>query len=35
VLQAMWSHPLVRDFERAERLTDLLLAANAQHLAWA
>lgn len=34
VLQAMWSHPLVRDFERAERLTDLLLAANARHLAW-
>lgn len=35
VLHAMWSHPLVRDFDRAERLTDLLLAANAQHLAWA
>ena len=35
VLHAMWAHPLVRDFERAERLTDLLLAANAQHLAWA
>jgi 6-phospho-beta-glucosidase len=35
VLQAMWAHPLVRDFERAEHLTDLLLAANARHLAWA
>jgi 6-phospho-beta-glucosidase len=35
VLQAMWSHPLVRDFDCAERLTDLLLAANARHLAWA
>lgn len=35
VLRAMTAHPLVRDFGRAERLTDLLLAANAQHLAWA
>ncbi|GAA2753466.1 6-phospho-beta-glucosidase [Amnibacterium kyonggiense] len=35
VLHAMWAHPLVRDFDRAERLTDLLLAANARHLAWA
>ncbi|MBW4042284.1 MAG: 6-phospho-beta-glucosidase [Acidobacteria bacterium] len=35
VLHAMWSHPLVRDFDRAERLTDLLLAANGEHLAWA
>ena len=35
VLHAMWSHPLVRDFDRAQRLTDLLLAANGRHLAWA
>ena len=35
VLRAMLAHPLVQQYDRAEKLTDLLLAANAQHLAWA
>ncbi|QHK18580.1 6-phospho-beta-glucosidase [Pseudarthrobacter psychrotolerans] len=35
VLRAMLSHPLVGQYERAEKLTDALLAANHQHLAWA
>jgi 6-phospho-beta-glucosidase len=35
VLRAMQAHPLVLQFERAEKLTDLLLAANIEHLAWA
>jgi 6-phospho-beta-glucosidase len=35
VLRAMQAHPLVLQFDRAERLTDLLLAANRKHLAWA
>ncbi|QNE46380.1 6-phospho-beta-glucosidase [Glaciihabitans sp. INWT7] len=35
VLRAMVSHPLVRQFDRAEKLTDLLLAENSRHLAWA
>jgi 6-phospho-beta-glucosidase len=35
VLRAMWAHPLVGQVDRAEKLTDLLLAANAQHLPWA
>jgi len=35
VLRAMWAHPLVGQVDRAERLTDLLLAANARHLPWA
>jgi 6-phospho-beta-glucosidase len=35
VLRAMQSHPLVMQFERAERLTDLLIAHNREHLAWA
>jgi 6-phospho-beta-glucosidase len=35
VLRAMQSHPLVLQYERAEKLTDLLLAANREHLAWA
>jgi 6-phospho-beta-glucosidase len=35
VLRAMVAHPLVRQFERAEKLTDLLLAENSRHLAWA
>jgi 6-phospho-beta-glucosidase len=35
VLRALVAHPLVRQLEKAEKLTDLLLANNAQHLAWA
>ncbi|MCU1549620.1 MAG: 6-phospho-beta-glucosidase [Glaciihabitans sp.] len=35
VLRAMQAHPLVLQFDRADKLTDLLLAANRQHLAWA
>ncbi len=35
VLRAMLAHPLVQQYDRAEKLTDLLLAANAQHLPWA
>jgi 6-phospho-beta-glucosidase len=35
VLRAMQAHPLVLQFDRAEKLTDLLLAANHEHLAWA
>lgn len=35
VLHAMRAHPLVLQHDRAERLTDLLLAANARHLEWA
>lgn len=35
VLRAMMAHPLVGQFDRAEKLTDLLLAENSQHLAWA
>jgi 6-phospho-beta-glucosidase len=35
VLRAMQAHPLVLQYERAEKLTDLLLAANKEHLAWA
>ncbi|HEX4442283.1 MAG TPA: 6-phospho-beta-glucosidase [Galbitalea sp.] len=35
VLRAMQAHPLVLQYERAEKLTDLLLAANREHLAWA
>jgi 6-phospho-beta-glucosidase len=31
----MQAHPLVLQFDRAERLTDLLLQHNAQHLEWA
>jgi 6-phospho-beta-glucosidase len=34
VLRAMVAHPLVRQFDRAEKLTDLLLAENGRHLAW-
>ncbi len=30
----MWAHPLVGQVDKAERLTDLLLAANADHLPW-
>ena len=35
VLRAMLAHPLVLQYDRAEKLTDLLLAENAKHLAWA
>ncbi|WP_435743955.1 6-phospho-beta-glucosidase [Microbacterium sp. PMB16] len=35
VLRAMRSHPLVLQHDRAEKLTDLLLAANAPFLEWA
>jgi 6-phospho-beta-glucosidase len=35
VLRAMLAHPLVGQYDRAEKLTDLLLAENRKHLAWA
>jgi 6-phospho-beta-glucosidase len=35
VLRAMQAHPLVLQFDRAEKLTDLLLANNRRYLAWA
>ncbi|MCT9819277.1 6-phospho-beta-glucosidase [Microbacterium sp. W1N] len=35
VLRAMRAHPLVLQHDRAEKLTDLLLAANAPFLRWA
>ena len=35
VLRAMLAHPLVGQYDRAEKLTDLLLAENGKHLAWA
>jgi 6-phospho-beta-glucosidase len=35
VYRTLLSHPLVGQHEYAETLTDKLLAANAQHLAWA
>ncbi len=35
VLRAMQAHPLVLQYHRAEKLTDLLVAHNAQHLDWA
>ncbi|KQM82754.1 6-phospho-beta-glucosidase [Agromyces sp. Leaf222] len=35
VLRAMRAHPLVLQHERAERLTDLLMAENAPFLEWA
>ena len=35
VLRAMLAHPLVLQYERAEKLTDLLIAENREHLAWA
>jgi 6-phospho-beta-glucosidase len=35
VVRAMMAHPLVGQYERAEKLTDLLLANNRDHLAWA
>jgi 6-phospho-beta-glucosidase len=35
VARAMLAHPLVGQYDRAERLTDLLVAANRDHLGWA
>lgn len=35
VVRAMRANPLVLQDNRAERLTDLLMAANSQHLEWA
>jgi 6-phospho-beta-glucosidase len=35
VLRAMQAHPLVLQYERAEKLTDLLLDHNREHLEWA
>lgn len=35
VLRAMLANPLVGQFDRAEKLTDLLLAENRKHLKWA
>jgi 6-phospho-beta-glucosidase len=35
VLRAMMAHPLVLQYERAERLTDLLIAENREYLEWA
>jgi 6-phospho-beta-glucosidase len=34
VLRAMLAHPLVGQYDRAEKLTDLLLAENSKHFAW-
>lgn len=35
VVRAMLAHPLVGQYDRAEKLTDLLLDRNREHLAWA
>ncbi|MEU8459706.1 6-phospho-beta-glucosidase [Streptomyces sp. NPDC029003] len=35
VFRALLAHPLVGQFERAEKLTDRLLAHNKEHLPWA
>ncbi|MDX6222483.1 MAG: 6-phospho-beta-glucosidase [Frankiales bacterium] len=35
VFRALLAHPLIGQIDRAERLTDLLLAANAGYLPWA
>jgi 6-phospho-beta-glucosidase len=35
VLRAMQAHPLVLQYDRAEKLTDLLIANNRQYLPWA
>jgi 6-phospho-beta-glucosidase len=35
VFRALLAHPLIGQLDRAERLTDLLLAANAGYLPWA
>jgi len=34
VLRAMQAHPLVLQFDRAEKLTELLISHNRDHLAW-
>jgi len=34
-LRAMQAHPLVLQFDRAEKLTELLISHNRDHLAWA
>ncbi|NGO69570.1 6-phospho-beta-glucosidase [Streptomyces boncukensis] len=35
VFKALLAHPLTGQYDRAERLTDLLLAHNREHLTWA
>jgi 6-phospho-beta-glucosidase len=35
VFEALLAHPLVGQVDQAEQLTDLLLAANRDHLGWA
>ena len=35
VVRAMLAHPLVGQYDRAEKLTDLLIDRNREHLAWA
>lgn len=35
VTRALLAHPLVGQYDKAEKLADLLLAENARHLAWA
>ena len=35
VVRALLAHPLVGQYDKAEKLTDLLLARNREHLAWA
>lgn len=35
VVRALLAHPLVGQYDKAEKLADLLLAANREHLAWA
>lgn len=35
VFRTLLAHPLIGQYDRAERLTDLLLAHNREHLAWA
>ena len=35
VVRAMLAHPLVGQYDRAEKLTELLIARNQEHLAWA
>ncbi|KQW07778.1 6-phospho-beta-glucosidase [Leifsonia sp. Root4] len=35
VVRAMMAHPLVLQYDRAEKLSELLIAGNREHLAWA
>lgn len=35
MVRAMLAHPLVGQYDRAEKLTDLLIAGNRDHLSWA